>query len=627
MATRSNFTVKVGVDGAEEAVKQLGDVEGAQKKAAEESKKSNANWSSSLDEVGGSLKEVGKDLDNVGLASFKSSAMMAEGALSVVKALGAGGVGGLIGAATVAAGVIYQLADAHKTAEAQAAKQFETYSKEVTRITDLILAARKVLTQEDFAKKEAELLARKAANEARYWDMVVARDKVVAAKRFAAQMEWVPGAGPVATKAVKDAQEELLKLEQDYGAETAAIERETRANRDAAAKADAVAFGEWKAANDKKTRQDELKASEDAAKKKWDAEVTLWHNVVALANESAKKRADKAREFARSENQDIMKMADATASQIENRIARANDELVRLRGEFARSNEDRVKSFYAFAVPTNDEITRLLKLVEGTKEAALAAALRRDAERELAAEVRKRREEDTKAIVVQAALSAETMAYGVVMSVVQPIVTDFTDALATLGTINRENYRDLVIFSNELPAIIAREVQARLGAMGAEATGKAIMSSADGLRETALGFGMLFINPADAAAHFTAAGVHFAAASAYGTLGTGALIGAGSIGALRGGGGPIALTQEEKDTLDMRRGRDGSFSFGGDGGGDGGGGGSIAGRQASGDGTFVVNVNQYSTISSADEQKGARAVAIVTRRALSNAFDRRRMRG
>lgn len=264
------------------------------------------------------------------------------------------------------------------------------------------------------------------------------------------------------------------------------------------------------------------------------------------------------------------------------------------------------------------ELRRLREYVTSANEAALAAALRRDAERELAEAIQQRREQDTQAIVVQAAMSAETMAYGVAMSVVQPMVQDFTASLAVLGTINRENYRDLIIFSNELPAIIAREVQARLGAMGAEATGKAIMSSADGLRETAIGFGMLFVNPADAAAHFTAAGVHFAAASAYGTLGTGALVGAGAIGSLRGAGGPIALTSEEQDTINMRRDEEsGSWVPTSSGGG-----GSIGGDN----GAFVVNItNEAGSIAPDDQRRAARVVASSVLRARSNAFDRRRM--
>jgi hypothetical protein len=204
------------------------------------------------------------------------------------------------------------------------------------------------------------------------------------------------------------------------------------------------------------------------------------------------------------------------------------------------------------------------------------------------------------------------------MSIVQPLVQDFTASLAQLGSINRENYKDQLIFSNELPAIIAREVQARLGAFGAEATGKAIMSSADGLRETAIGTSMLFINPAEAATHYTAAGVHFAAASAYGVLGTGALVGAAGIGAARGAGGIVPLTSDEQDRQRTSERLGGNETWAG------GGGSSSTGSSGGSEFTLTI-VNQPGSISASDERRSAQTVASVVRRARMDAFERRRM--
>lgn len=585
--TRSKFTVTVGVDGSEDAVKQLGDVEHAQKKAVQSAEASSFRWRDSFSEIGNNIKEVGKDLDNVGLAAGKTFAMTAEGALSVVTALGTGGLAGAVGVVTVAVGYAVQAWTDYNAEQAKAKKAVEEHKKAEEDRWKAALDGAKKAREEQAKKSSLDLQDIATARRSELVYLQATRE------RLKAQMILE-----------RIGSEERNKLAQEVKDTTVAI---TKA-------------------------ESELRLAERRAFVQKDKELTREANE-ALAEEGARAAAEAAKreeEIAKNNAEWLqwqLKLTTFTWDAMGKERDATDAAIAQNQADWLQWQVNNATQAWAAMGDAYAEYERnTLAWQEMELQARDLAEERRNAELELAAAISKRRDETAKAILVQGALNAETMSYGVVMSVVQPIVTDFTDALATLGTINRENYRDLVIFSNELPAIIAREVQARLGAMGAEATGKAIMSSADGLRETALGFGMLFINPADAAAHFTAAGVHFAAASAYGTLGTGALIGAGSIGALRGGGGPIALTQEERDTLDMRRGRDGSFSFGGDGGGDGGGG-SIAGRQASGDGQFVVNVNQYSTISSADEQKGARAVAIVTRRALSNVFDRRRMRG
>ncbi len=606
MTIENNIALSIEVKGAKEAASQLGELEKQQQQVgkaatgnAEDAKKASTSWVASFKGIGDGIREVGKDLDNVGLAAGKAFAMTAEGALSVVTAMGTGGLAGAVGLATVAVGAMVQglitLANAHKAAEEAATAQLTAFNKNASAAAALIAESRKKLSMEDIEQREVAILGRRAANEARYWDLIVEQDKAADMRRVQA----ILGSGM--TRAIEEQERKIQQLR-------LTIEQETLAQADALrqnALTRAQVFGlklvaaleepDKKAQAEREARQKAHQAALAANREQW---LTWQVRMNAQAWDAMGKAATDAAQAELLAQEAILRARDA-----------AREEYV----------DKDLEDWKKLQLTRADEVSRLKEIVAGSKEAALAAALRRDAERELAAAIQERREQDTQAIVVQAAMSAETMAYGVAMSIVQPMVQDFTGALAQLGTINRENFRDQLIFSNELPAIIAREVQARLGAFGAEATGKAIMSSADGLRETAIGTSMLFINPAEAATHYAAAGVHFAAASAYGVLGTGALVGAAGIGAARGAGGLVPLTKEEQDRQNTAERLGGNEMWAG-------GGSPTSSSAPAGDGGFTLNiVNQPGSISASDERRSATTVASVVRRARMDAFERRRM--
>lgn len=519
------------------------------------------------------VKEVAKDLDNLGLSAGKAFTMASEGALSVVAAVGSGGVAGAIGLATVAVGAAVQAWVTYETSAKEAAKAAEEAKKADKERWDAFIKGAKDARAEQGKKTTADLEDIATAKQAQVVYLQARRQQI----QTLALMERVGSdERNKLNKQAADALVDIKKAEEERkaAAEAARISK----NRDLTREANSWLASEGQDAADAAAKREEEIAKNRAEWLTWTVKLNAeaWDRMGKDAVDAEARRV--------AEQERILSERDR---------ARDEEEAKRIASEVAAQE----------ALMATERATRA----------------RLDAEMALAAAIRKRREEDTKAIVVQAALSAETMAYGVAMSVVQPMVQDFTSALATLGTVNRENYRDLLIFSNELPAIIAREVQARLGALGAEATGKAIMASGDGLRESALGLSMLFINPAEAATHFTASGVHFASASAYGMLGTGALVGAAGIGAVRGAGGIVPLTKEEKERQGTSERLSGNEMWAG-------GGGSRGPAPAAGGPDFALTIiNQPGSISAYDERRSAPTVSRVIRTARMDAFERRRM--
>ena len=551
--------------------------------------------SSRLGVTADAVKLVGKDLDNMGLKAGKAFAMTAEGALSVVAAVGAGGVVGAIGAATVAVGALVQgmgyLLDAHKREEEAAQKTFATFRKHASDAAASIAESRKKLTMEDVERREIEILGRRAANEGRHWDLMVEGEKLtqmrILNERFGVAQGTLDDEIVEQEKKVANLR---LDIEKEFQAQAEGL-RTNGINR-------AKVFGEKLVGaleeGEKKAADKRVKNAEEAAQK------VAKQREAELAHLQKLHDADMALNDAKWAKEDKDK-ADAAAKK-----KKADDE------EMARL--ERLQNLEADKAEEDGKAAK-----RANEEAAKSEKHRREELAKTAKALQEKHEQEVRAMVATQASAAANIAFGVSATVTGPIIAEYTGLLKSLGDINRDNYREFVLFSDELPAIIAKKTQAIMGGIAAEATGKALQSSADAAREMALGLGLVAIPGmgAQAAGHFTSAGSHMLAASMYGALGTGAAVGAVGLGAMRGSGGPIALTREEQQRNASR-----------DGGGAGGG---ISGGRMSGSGggageAFVVNIAyQAGSIAPADENRAARTVASATRRARSNAFDRRRM--
>ena len=530
-------------------------------RTADETSRMGGTLASKLDSVGFAIKNVGKDLDNIGLASGKSFAMATEGALSIVAALGTGGVAGVVGLVTVGVGYLAQAWADEKAAAQEAAKAADQAAKDHKKLVDEIAAGfakqRAALDMASLIQQEDQINARRVLNMQRSMELVNAHMRVATA---------------IGTTDRLAAIKERDRLEGEITAENAAI------------RADAAEVG----------RKKNIVAGRMAVKE-----------IVALQAEESE-GAKKAAEDKKKAEEELEKKREAHARAAADRAAWENE----MAGKYPKEKYDAERK----AIEASED---------ATKKATEAEKKRREELAKTTAELEKKRGAEMQAIAATQLNATVNLAFAATSMVVRPFIGELTATMREMGTVNRENYQEFSLFSDELPAIIAKKTQAILGGIAAEATASALQSTADAARESALGLGLLFIQPQAAAAHFASSGVHLAAASAYGAISGVSLAGAVGIGAMRGGGGPIPLTREEQE----RQGRDRS------GGRDVGGGSSLTGRGSdggsmSGAEPFVVNISyQAGSMTATDERRTARTVAHGVSRARRNAFTRRSMEG
>lgn len=542
----------------------------------------------SIGGVADAIKLVGKDLDNLGLQSGKTFAMATEGALSVAAALGTGGMAGVVGLATVAVGALVQgvvaFGNANKVAAAEAQKNFDAFKQTVEGISALITAMQKPLTTDELLAREAQILARRAAAEQRTWDIILAQDELARLKRAAA---WSGPASELYEKAIED-QERRIQTIRD---EIAEQNRQTNLMRRQQQEDEEQLGFQKQATEDQKQAEKLREQKKDAAKK------VLTDQKAADAR-LAKEIQDAAGRRAQWETEMGLKGA-----------ARRNELLREEEAERVRIISESIEAEYKLqqAQKNADEAFDS----KAASDAIEAEWQRMQAVKATTAALEEKRKAEAAALLATSYASAANVAFGVSAMLTGPIIAEYTNTLRALGEVNQENYRSFVLFSDELPAIIAKKSQAIMAGIAAEATGKALQSTADGIRETALGAGLIAIPgmQAQASAHFVAAGTHFLAATAYGAISGVAIAGTAGMAASRGGNGPIPLTREEQEQ--NNRGNMG----GGGGGGDGGfSGGRISDSRMRDDGPFQVNIYNYpASVNTQNPRTAARAISTAIR--------------
>jgi hypothetical protein len=576
------FAYEITVNGAEEAKAALASIATAEDKR-------NKN----MQQVLPAIKEVARDLDNLGLNVGKTFTMASEGALSVVAAIGSGGMAGAIGLATLAVGALAQAwvtyGNAHKRAEEEAKSRLDAFKDSMSSVRDIIKEMQKPLTSAGILEQEQEILERRIAQEHAGWDLILLQDELFRLKRAAA---WAGPASALYEKAI-EAQEKKIADFREHTAD------QTR-----------ITMGKIR----KKQEDEEQLAFEAQAKR--DAE-----NAKKSAEKVASERASARSKAAEAELAHLQKLHDADLKMSEDKWTEEDKKATEFAAARARREAFEREGSDKYARERYEAARKAIESSEeATKKATEAEKKRREELAKTTAELEKKRGAEMQAIAATQLNATVNLAFAATSMVVRPFIGELTATMRELGTVNRENYQEFSLFSDELPAIIAKKTQAILGGIAAEATASALQSTADAARESALGLGLLFIQPQAAAAHFASSGVHLAAASAYGAISGVSMAGAVGIGAMRGGGGPIPLTREEQE----RQGRDRGGRGDGTGStltGRGSDGGSMSGAEP-----FVVNISyQAGSIAPADENRAARTVASATRRARSNAFDRRRM--
>lgn len=240
-------------------------------------------------------------------------------------------------------------------------------------------------------------------------------------------------------------------------------------------------------------------------------------------------------------------------------------------------------------------------------------------EREAAA-LKKKQEAEEQANNALIAHTASTIAYESAAMFVQPAISGLTNKIGELRDVNRENFQDFFDFSKMTPELIAAQVQAIAVGIAQQALGKAAMSGADAVKETALAIGdFAYGNAAGGTAHLKSAALHASAAVAYGAIAGGSAGVALGIGATR----PATADERERDN------RAGGSSPGRDGSGRASSGSTMGRGDGSGGGGFSVTVVQNAPlmISRESNRDAGRAVARALTSANRSAFVERAMRG
>jgi hypothetical protein len=227
--------------------------------------------------------------------------------------------------------------------------------------------------------------------------------------------------------------------------------------------------------------------------------------------------------------------------------------------------------------------------------------------------------------VTNTILEASLYAYGAAVDAVMPIVDDFASSVRTLGELNRENWQQYLIETDQLPALVAARIQAFAAALAAEAFKKSAMEAANaGADVAAAATSYARYDTVAGSMYLISAGKHAAAAAGYAALGGGAAAGAVGLGLAR----PLTRDEQDRARADDDRGDRGSEGSRGGGGGRtgrnsmGGGGG--------GDGTFSVQVitnNSGVNIQPRNAREAARPVAAAMRAARQSTYLQRQMGG
>lgn len=236
-----------------------------------------------------------------------------------------------------------------------------------------------------------------------------------------------------------------------------------------------------------------------------------------------------------------------------NRLAQLDKEAMDRRSALRR---EELNQEVMAGTKTRTEVDALIALDEQLSQSRIQ---NRMAERDIAvATLTEQKKAQDAANMAAVYASQVQLAHAATMMVVQPVVSEFTGELERLGTANRENYRELDAFSDELPAIIAKKSQAIMAGIAAEATGKAVFELGEAAAMTALGLGYLAIPglQGQAAPAFASAAQHGLAAVVYGSIAGVSVGGAVGIGAMRGDGGLVPLTRAEREEMDKKKGKD-----------------------------------------------------------------------
>lgn len=540
------------------------------------------------------FKMVSRDIGTVGGAAAQAFTHAADEALSVIGIITKGGLGAVLAGVGLAAGAV--------------ALAYSLWNDETEESKRLAVEAEKshkalVAASKDGANQAFEATKKLNAEQTRR--LAIEKDLLVAAleqDKLAKMLEASKDANvadrvTARAKAEKDSDAAIAKAKEER--ETAWASYRVQINKELNKEITRNEVDEQEERRKKAQAIAEKRAQEEAARNQRSAES-------AVEFDSRMAREAMAREALQ-----MQAAVDVAAAE-----KKLDDDEAKRKEDMAA--EDRAR----FLEEQERDAARMDSL--RASDQAIKAALREQTKAQAAL-----REEQTKAMLAAKMQEVAQIAQAAVMMAASPVVAELTSQVHALAMANRETYRDLIIFNEEWPALIAAKAQAVLAGIAAEATGRAAMEFAEAGAMTALGIGYLAIPGMQgfAAPAFASAASHAASGVAFGALAGATFAGAVAIGSVRGEGGLVALTKAEQEEQDRKRTSDGggsSFSGGGPSGGMYGGGGERGGRGTS----IVVNINnEPGSIAPEDQDRAAVATARHVARAQRSWFARQQMGG
>lgn len=464
------------------------------------------NLTGVMEQVGRSVKEVGKDLDNLGLNAGKTFAMTAEGALSVVTALGAGGMAGIVGAVTVGVGYLAQ-AWANHNAELEAARKATEAARkaEDSRWLSFVDGARKARE----AQKQKSVADLEDIANAKQLEVAYLQLRRLELKSLAD----VAKDGEEKARLRGEQAEVMVQLTKTESERVQAVKNAELAS-DQVAREKLLTWGKGKAeraAVEEKQRRD--KANADFLKGQADLQ-------------KERERMDK--EF------------DARQKAAEDGALAAQEAILRDRDAARDASEEKERQRAADNLRRYEDHLAAERQHARAVQESTAAEARQTAERE-------------RAIVTVTALNMASDAYGITISnTLTPAISALSDATRVLGEINWETYDQYRVTLKDIPPLMLQRAQAELFSMaitsagaaaqkGAEAVGYlstgAAMSATPGMQANAAGM------YAAAAGAAVSSGMHASFAAAQGV----AAVGAMGAGFALSGAGVAGFTQEDED--------------------------------------------------------------------------------
>jgi hypothetical protein len=566
-----NVIYRVQVSGVEQARAQVASVPAA----------ANASMTS-LSQRAGSLadafKVVSRDIGTLGGSTAQAFTHMADEALSVVGILtGGAGITAGIAAIGLAVGGLSALWQSEEAAMKRATEE-KKGALEATRT--LVSSIAKTIIEEQGDATEAQVVQLRAE--------IDATDRVLTLKR----------ANLLVTNSIKGATiDEVLARTELVRTQNDEIGRMEKENAARAATIDGLEKELEKRARMARQREEQERREREAAAKLASQEAARFRGEAGSIGGVVGDREKENRIARIGAAQRKALLDEANAAEI---LRQAKQELAEADAE----EEEAKKKARAERAAAWEEMEQQLIREKQLREDAARAA-----------------EEQERA--VRAAQMAQ-IAQSVTKTVAGPVIAQTTDLVGQLASANRATYEDMEIFTESFPALVAAKAQAILAGIAVEATGRAAMEAAEALAMAGLGLGYLaipgmqgFAGPA-----FASAAQHGAAAAVFGGLAGVTLGGAMAVGAMRGPGGLVPLTNAEQASMGGGYGSAGGGTRGTSGGSYNGG-----GERGSG-GPVVINItNEPGSMPPDDQDRAAMAVARHVRRAQQDWFTSQEMGG